>query len=180
MNNIIAQSLPGGSGIDGENGKENDVDEEKEILQDVKSLIKSTTYFVIRQDKEKLEELLEGFKKYDDDEVVEELKMLIEKLLNNHDNFDMVNDRDAIRAIESFTTIPKSKLLRFKMLLNNMQKNRYRVHSILSRLDEIEDEDRFAGTVKNLAREGLISDEQYEKATEKRCFFRVEKYCRYY
>ena len=71
-----------------------------------------------------------------------------------------------MRALEN-SSIPKSKVIRFKMLLNSVQKNRYRVHSILSRLDEIEDEDRFAGTVQSLARQGLISEEQYEKLMKK-------------
>ena len=52
-------------------------------------------------------------------------------------------------------------------MFNDIQKNRYRVHSILSRLDDIEDEDRFADAVKNLAREGLISDDQYTKLMKK-------------
>ena len=57
--------------------------------------------------------------------------------------------------------------LEFKMLLRSMQRKRERIQSILRRLNEIEDEDRFAITVQGLARDGLISKEEQDKLLEK-------------
>ena len=50
-----------------------------------------------------------------------------------------------------------------KILLNNINENRYRVTSILTRLEEAEDEEDIANTLEALRREELISLEQYEK-----------------
>ena len=109
--------------------------------------------------------MVEEFKKYNEHEALQ-LKRLIEKVLNDHENFEIVDDYDEIRALDN-SSIPKLKALRFKMLLNKIQKERYRVDSILSRLNEIEDEERFAGVVQSLTREGLISEEQFENLMKK-------------
>ena len=141
---------------DQEQDEKEEAEEEQEIVQDVKSLIKSTINYVIKHEKNELNKLIKEFKKKKDYETLE-LEKLVEKVINNHDNFEIVDDRDEIRALLEHSSIPKSKALKFKMLLNKIQKNRYRVHAILSRLDEIVDEDRFANIVRALAEEGLIS-----------------------
>ena len=175
LNNALAQSLPGaGAGVEKyvvhskvppmmlKNDQEEEEEEEEE---DLKSLIRSTTNYIIKQEKDKLNKLIKELK--DPDEALK-FETLREKVLNNHDNFEIVDDRDEIRALlDDNSSIPKSKALKFKMLLNKIQKNRYRVHAILSRLDEIVDEDRFAGTVRALAEEGLISTEQLEQLLKK-------------
>ena len=53
------------------------------------------------------------------------------------------------------------------MVLRSMQRKRERIQSILRRLDEIKDEDRFAITVQALARDGLISKEEQDKLLER-------------
>ena len=49
------------------------------------------------------------------------------------------------------------------MLLNDIDENRFRVTSILTRLEEGEDEEDIVNTLEALRREDLISLEQYEK-----------------
>ena len=54
-----------------------------------------------------------------------------------------------------------SKLLRVKMLLNDINNNRRRVQELFQRSDDAEDNEE--DIWKLLARQGLISDEQFEK-----------------
>ena len=71
-----------------------------------------------------------------------------------------------MRALED-SSFPKTKVLKFKMLLRSMQRKRTRIQSIFRRLDKIEDEDRFAITVQGLTRDGLISKEEQDKLLKK-------------
>ena len=48
-------------------------------------------------------------------------------------------------------------------MLNDIDKNRFRVTSILTRLEEAEDEEDIVNTLEGLRREELISLKQYEK-----------------
>ena len=59
--------------------------------------------------------------------------------------------------------VSRLKIIRLKMLLNNINENRFRVTSILTRLEEAEDVEDIANTLKALRREELISLKQYEK-----------------
>ena len=54
-----------------------------------------------------------------------------------------------------------SKLLRVKMLLSDINNNRRRVQELFQRIDDAEDNEE--DIWKLLARQGLISDEQFEK-----------------
>ena len=157
LNNILAaQSLP--IAMDGE--------EEIEV-QDLKTLVKSTSNYAIEHEKNELDELIEEFKE-GDNELALKLESLIEKVLNDHYNFEIVDDYDLIREIlGNNSSIPKLKALRFKMLLNKIQRERYRINAILSRLDEIDGEEHFVLVLKSLAREGLLSEEQFKKFMEK-------------
>ena len=139
------------------------------IVQDLKNLLKSTITYVIEHEKDELDELVEEFKEEDNEgRVALELESLIEKVLNDPDNFEIVDDYDEIRAIlGNNSSIPKLKALRFKMLLNKIQRERYRINAILSRLDEIDGEEHFVLVLKSLAREGLLSEEQFKKFMEK-------------
>ena len=172
LNNILTQSLPSDSKEEEEVPPKEDEGEE-EIVQDLKTLLKSTITYVIEHEKDELDELVEEFKEYNEN-VALELESLIEKVLNDHDNFEIVDDYDEIRAILGNSSIPKLKALRFKMLLNKIQRERYRVHAILSRLDEIDDEEHFALVVRSLTKEGLISEEQFEKLMKKNAALELE------
>ena len=52
------------------------------------------------------------------------------------------------------------------MLLDDIYQNRFRVKSILTRLNEAEDEIDIANILEQLRREELISQDQYDKLTE--------------
>ena len=65
------------------------------------------------------------------------------------------------------TNIAKSSQHRLKMLLNDIKNNRYRVNSILQQLNDADgDKDRIKDALEQLAREDLLSDEQFEKILE--------------
>ena len=127
INNILTQSLPGGSGIEDTDPKE---DEEMEIVEDIKSLIRSTTDYVIKHDKNKLKELIGKFKELNSG------SSILEKSVNDGESYETILNH--VRALENTSSIPRSKLQKFKTLLNNIDRGSYRVYSILSRLDDIE------------------------------------------
>ena len=54
------------------------------------------------------------------------------------------------------------------MLLDDIDQNRFRVESILRRLDEAEDEEDIFNTLEQVRREELISQEQFEKLMEEK------------
>ena len=99
MNNALAQSLPRGAGAgvekymvhskvppmmikkhEDQEQEEEEEAEEQEIVQDVKSLIKSTINYVIKHEKGELTKLIKEFKDHD---VALKLETLREKVLNN-------------------------------------------------------------------------------------------------
>ena len=62
--------------------------------------------------------------------------------------------------------IPKWKQHRIKMLLDDIEKNRYRVEQIFQRLMDAEDKDGMLTVLKTLVREEHLSDEQFERLAE--------------
>ena len=95
---------------------------ERKLVEDVENLIRSTTNYVIEQDKRKLDTLIDKFKGY---EKYEALESLIDKILNGYEKVDIDED-DAMRALEN-SSFPKTKVLEFKMLLRSMQRKRERI-----------------------------------------------------
>ena len=132
---------------------------------DDESLIQATIAHVTKGDKAKLKKLIEQFKKIERSDKVLELEKVI-----NDDKYYFDEDYDRIlnylRKLEN-TKIPRTELMEFEMTLNKMRKNHYRVFSILNRLKDIEDEERFAEKVKSLAQEELISHDTFNKLLER-------------
>ncbi len=58
--------------------------------------------------------------------------------------------------------VMKSKSHRLKMLVDDINKNRYRVKSILTNLNNVQEDD-IKNALGRLAREELLSEEQYDK-----------------
>ena len=58
------------------------------------------------------------------------------------------------------------KPLRIKILLKNIDKIRYRVHTILTRMDDLETEEEIPDILRTLASAELISPEEEEKLME--------------
>ena len=52
------------------------------------------------------------------------------------------------------------------MLLDDIEKNRYRVEQIFQRLMDVEDKEEMLTVLKTLVREGHLSDEQFEQLAE--------------
>ena len=66
------------------------------------------------------------------------------------------------KKLEGSVAILKSKHHRLKILVDDIAQNRHRVQTILMRMDEADGEETF--TLKQLAREELLSEEQHLKA----------------
>ena len=94
------------------------------------------------------------------------MKDLIDKFLEDKYDEDgkviLPRIMDLCRTLTD-SPVSRLKIIRLKILLNNINENRYRVTSILTRLEEAEDEEGIANTLEALRREELISLKQYEK-----------------
>ena len=67
-----------------------------------------------------------------------------------------------LKQLES-SKIPKSKQHRIKMLLDDIEKNRYRVEQTFQRLMDTENKDEMLHVLKTLVCEEHLSDEQFEQ-----------------
>ena len=158
-----------------ENEEESSKEEEIDLdnTSPLKKLIQSTFEYTIQPDKKELMELINEFWK--DDEVldtVQELEDLIDAYLLDEfiDNEQPILEKlDAVRAKleHSSSSIPKFKQLRLKILLDDIARNRYRVQSIMKRTaDVMGEKENMTSLLKQLAREKLLSDEQYLKLAQ--------------
>ena len=150
FNNVLAESLE---------NKDDKVDEQKEKDNFLK-VIQSTTSFIIKNDKEELDKLIDEFKSEAGDDFIDavlELQELVRRYFD--DEATMISVLGICRSLEN-SSIPLSKLHRFRMLLNDIDDNRFRVQAIFRRLNEAVDESL---VLNQLVREQLLSPEQYEK-----------------
>ena len=126
------------------------------------SVIKETVDYIIRHDKNELSELLMELRNEVGGEFLDaliDLDLLAGKFLENE--FDdgalllpLIEER--LLALEA-SPASSSKLLRVKILLNDLQNNRHRIQ----RIDDAEENE--TDIWKILVREGLISDEQFKE-----------------
>ena len=147
--------------------------EEEEEEGEIGRIIKETVDYVIRLDKEELSELLMELR----DEVgggsgefldaLIDLDFLTGKFLVNEfeDNgiqlLPLIEEKRL--ALEASPASP-SKLLRVKILLYDLQNNRHRIQEIFQRIDDAQDNEEDIWKI--FVREGLISDEQFEKLSQ--------------
>ena len=132
-------------------------------------MIDSTVDYLIQHDKNELKDLLKDFK----DEVGEDFTDIVLKLEELVDVFvenDILENERVADSIEGLmrkleaSSLPKSKLLRFKMLINDIGSNRHRIREILTRLMNNNGEEE---TVLNgLQQAELLSDDQRHKIDE--------------
>ena len=123
--------------------------------------------YLILHDKEELEDLMKGIKDEIDAEFMD-IVLGIEKLLEEFFVEEFV-DGETIRSqinallnqLEN-SKIPKSKQHRIKMLLDDIEKNRYRVEQIFQRLMDVEDKEEMLTVLKTLVREGHLPYEQFD------------------
>ena len=155
---------------DSEELRENEQEMEKYEEKDkLKCLIQSTTEYLTKHDRDELKNLIEDFKKeagYDYINSVRELEHLVDKFVSNEydDDGQLILPKilDVCRKLER-SPIMKSKKHRLRMLINDIDQNRFRVKAILIRLNEAVSEEDIADTLESLVKEELISYDQYQK-----------------
>ena len=145
-------------------------DKEEKEEEEEENMTNAAIQYLILQDKEELEDLMEDIKDEIDAEFMD-IVLGIEKLSEEFFVEEFV-DGETIRSqinallnqLEN-STIPKSKQHRINMLLDDIEKNRYRVEQIFQRLMDVEDKAMLT-VLKTLVREGHFSDEQFERLAE--------------
>ena len=145
--------------------------EEEEEDEEEENMTNAAIQYLILHDKEELQDLMEEIKDEIDAEFID-IVLDIEKLLEEFFVKEFV-DGETIRSqinallnqLES-SKIPKSKQHRIKMLVDDIEKNRYRVEQIFQRLMDAEDKEEMLTVLKTLVREGHLSDEQFEQLAE--------------
>ena len=145
-----------------EEGEEEEEDEEEE------NMTNATIQYLILHDKEVLQDLMEEIKDEIDGEFMD-IVLDIEKLLEEYFVEEFVDGETIKPQINALlnqlenSKIPKSKQHRIKMLLDDIEKNRYRVEQIFQRLMDVEDKEEMLTVLKTLVHEGHLSDEQFEQ-----------------
>ena len=166
MNNMVSS----GDGIDEEEEKEEEEDENT-----LEGKISDTVEYLIRHDRSEIGELLNTFESeelFKDD--VTRLRKLTEEWVQNEilgKEFLLDDIEQILRKLKS-STIHKSKLHRFKMLLKEIRVNRYRVSNIVHRMNVIlsgenVNKKEISDGLKNLISGNLINDEQYKALQNK-------------
>ena len=156
-NNILAESLPVGFGIVDEAVDEdveemdtsNKDDEEEELSSedDLKKEIGSTIDYLIEHDKK---ELLESVKELQKDEkiidAVTELEELIAMYLEESKSLEpesvVEKVHELLDKLSKSKRVQKSLLLKIKMLVNDIAKNRVRVREIVRRFNQAGDDSK--------------------------------------
>lgn len=138
-----------------------DEDSEEEDFEDsldVDSLIQSVVEYLITHDKDELFELLKDY------EEIQAVRDSIEKYLSGEGVIE--DTMQEIRNTISKLSLSKSAQVRAKILLNDIEKNRYRVSEILNRLNIGPNDELFLLTLQNLVQEELLTEEQFQRLTE--------------
>ena len=129
-------------------------------------LVKCATNEIIQSDVTELNEILSEIKKEvdDDDEKIEEL----ERLLGAGDFIDGKSTLPILlKAIDNLEgLIPKSKIHRMRVVVNDIDKNKHRIVIIFNRLQNAKDKQDEQHILKQLASEELLSPEQYNQLSE--------------
>ena len=175
LNDMISASLPRGDSqvMDSVGG-----DEAREILKDEKAsqdkedhfdmndLVNHTVADIIAHDQKELGDLLQEFNEYlddDDDDTVLKIEELIDIFKEDSymDNESVLDKIETLLRKLDGSKIPKSTLLRFRIVLKDIEKNRNRVREIFERLTNNNGmEETVLG---QLRQEDLLSEEQTDK-----------------
>ena len=151
--------------------KEEKEEEEEEEDEEEENMTNATIQYLILHDKEELQDLMEEIKDEIDGEFMD-IVLDIEKLLAEFFVEEFVDGETIKLQINALwnqlenSKIPKSTQHRIKMLLDDIEKNRYRVEQIFQRLMDAEDKNGMLTVLKTLVREGHLSGEQFERLVE--------------
>ena len=158
---------------DGNEKDDDDDDDDDDGVDELTKIINSTFDHLTQSDKKELTELLKELKEESCEEdyliTLINLEELIGKFLTNEledgkSVLPLINELITTLPTTSSSPISRSKQHRLKMLIDGINKNRYRIESILRRLDEAEDD--ALSILKGLVRESLLSDKQFETLVE--------------
>ena len=146
---------------------------EEENADGFKKLLHSTVSYMLAYDKKELRELLDEFEDVVEEEegYAEDISKL-EKLVHTYFRKDFLDGEPILPMIEEIlrrledSNIAKSSQQRFKTLLKDVENNRYRVHSVLTRLKEVEEDRDIKHVLQQLAKEELLSEEEFQKIVE--------------
>ena len=165
VNNFLAESL----GEDDEDLEEMVEGSENENENILSNLIQNTTDLIIKDDKDELVDLLKAIKGEAGDEFINtiiKLEELIDVFFTDEflDGAPILPMIDELRAAIANSPITKLKQQRLKMLIDDISTNRYRVKSILTALNNAQDDKQdIKNVLGRLAREELLSEEQFQK-----------------
>ena len=143
--------------------KEEEGEEEKEG-----DLEKKTVDAIIKDDIDEVKNLFEDLKENLDEEYTDTL-LKIEELIDVFVEDSFFEDKPVLDDLShqldklEESKLPKSRILKMRILLKDIERNRFRVKEILNRLDNTSDESH---TLSILQREKLLNEEQAEKIQE--------------
>ena len=133
--------------------------------KDDKNIEKSTVKIIIQHDVKEFKSLLDEFEGNSDEEFTDTL-LKIEELFDLFIEDSFFEGKPLIDELNhqldklDESNLLKSKLLRFRMLLKDIERNRFRVKEILTRFKDGSDD---SNTLSMLEREKLLSREQADK-----------------
>ena len=147
----------------------NEEEEIEEGEDEMSRVIKDTVDYVIQHDKKELSDLLIDLRDEVGDEFLDaliELELLSGKFLENEfeDGEPLLPLIEEKRLKLEASPTPLSKLLRVKILLDDIKNNRHRVQEIFQRIDDADDNEEDIWKI--FVREGLISDGQFEELSK--------------
>ena len=145
-----------------------DTDNE-ENEDELKRIINSTVDYVIANDKKELTEILTELKEEATEEEYLDTLFEFEELMTVFFTAEFLDEEkpilpmidELVKKLKN-SLVLKSKSHRLKMLVDDINKNRYRVKSILTTLNNVQEDD-IKNALGRLAREELLSEEQYDK-----------------
>ena len=165
LNSLIAP--PPAADEDETDASDKEEKEEEEAEGELGRIVKETVDYVTRLDREELSDLLMELRDEVGNgellDVLIDLDLLAGKFLENEfdDGVLLLPLIEEKRLALEVSPASSSKLLRMKILLDDLQNNRHRIQEIFQRIDDAENNE---GDIwKILVREGLISDEQFEE-----------------
>ena len=137
--------------------------------------IKDTLEYLIWHDKAEINKLLKKFLDNDEKDDVVRLCELVEtwiaKQVATEKEIQFGDIKHMLVKVRKFPSILRSKLFRLEMLLKDIFKNRYCVTNFVQRMDNVLSHSNVStkdvsDTLKNLVRDGLISDKQYNSLSK--------------
>ena len=135
----------------------------KEEEDEMTRVIKDTVDHVIQHDKEELSDLLTELRNEVGKDALLDLELLAGNfLIDEFQEGEPLIEEQRLKLEASPASL--SKLLRVKVLLSDMNNNRRRAHELFQRIDDAEDNEEDIWNL--LARQGLVSDEQFEKLSK--------------